>query len=210
MKMGEWAYVSIAHLFIPSNYLNCYADLSMQMKNMFFEKFNLSSISPTRYCFTNRKFNTSRHIANMNSVIDSAKIHFPNITWEIIPDNSKDLEKMAKEFASVLLIFMPTGSNSIKTCFMHNYTVMVTVCSPGLDLSILLYCASTSVFLLQYTENFQHFDLDPITISVTRAIKNIERGLYCVKHKRWPPYPKDPSHNFLKDIRNPFHKERYV
>ena len=189
MKPGEWAYVSIAHFFVPHSLLDCYADLAMQLKNMFFDKFNLWSISPTRYCFSNRQFNTSRYIANMNDIIESAKTHFPDIPWEIFADDYQDLTKMAKQFASVLFIYMPTGSNAIKTCFMHNYTVMVTVCAERLDLSILLNAASTSVFLLQYPAKFPHFSLDPINASVPKAIKNIERGLYCVKHKRWPPYP---------------------
>ena len=150
---------------------------------------NLSAISPTRYCFSNRK--KTRYIANLNSIINATRVKFPNITWEYSPDNYSVLVNMAKEFASYRLIYMPTGSNAIKTCFMHNYTVMVTACASQLDLSILLYAASTSVFLLQYPDNISHFSLDPVILSVPDAIKNIERGLYCLKHKKWPPYPED-------------------
>ena len=167
--------------------MDCYSDLALELKNLLYDKMNLSAISPTRYCFSNRK--KTRYIANLNSIINATRVKFPNITWEYSPDNYSVLVNMAKEFASYRLIYMPTGSNAIKTCFMHNYTVMITPCSATLDISIATKSASSLVFILQFRANMTHRKRTPNFISVSDSVKNIERGLYCLEHRKWPTDP---------------------
>ena len=187
LKYGEWLHSSIVCTITPSPYLSYYADLGLRVKNIFFEKFNLSLIQPFRYCFSNRKPNTWRHIQNFEEIFNITKQTFSDYQWEIFIDgNFTSLESKSKFYATILLLFGPTGSNLVQTYFMQNKSVIVSVVSKTFDTSVMVNAACMNVFMLQFPANFSHWDIGGGLVSVNDTLRNIRKGLYCVLNHNWP------------------------
>ena len=181
-----WAFCSIVHIFSPRPYINCYCDLAMKMKVFFFEKFNLTSIKPTRYCFSNRPENRPRYINNLEEIFNASKKEFPQYNWEFVPDY-KDLKTMAKAYASYKFLFSPTGSNLIKTYFMHNETVIVSPSSRRYDFSVMANSLATRVFFLHFPlEGMYHSRPNQTNIiPIPYALIQIRRGVKCLQEGKW-------------------------
>ena len=194
IKPKTWVFCNIAHILWPRPYTSCYCELAMKMKLVFFEKFNLSSINPTRYCFSNRKKNWRRHLKNFEEIFNATKKEFPQYNWEIVQD-SDDLKTMAQMFASYKFLFMPTGSNLIKTYYMHNYTVIVSPTSPLYDYSVMTNSAATNVFMLHFpVKGIVHFNrFSKNIIPIPYALIQIRRGIKCLQEGKW-------EHVEIKDI----------
>ena len=186
LKPRTWAFCNIVHIFWPRPFTTCYCELAMKMKLFFFEKFNLYSIKPTRYCFSNRPENTKRHLKNFEEIFNATKKEFPQYKWEIVPD-SNDLQTMAKAYASYKFLFMPTGSNLIKTYYMHNNTVIVSPTTPWYDYSVMTNSAATNVFMLHFpVKGMHHFNKNSRNIiAIPYALKQIRRGLKCLEEGKW-------------------------
>ena len=187
LKYGEWLHSSIVCTITPSPYLSYYADLGYKVKKIFFDKFQLNLIKPFRYCLTNRKPNTWRYIQNFDEIVNNVKQTFKNYQWEVFIDEKfTSLESKAKFYATLLLLFGPTGSNIVQTYFMQNNSVIISIVSENYDSSVMVNAACMYVFFLQFPANLPHWVIGGGIVSVNDSIRNIERGLYCIKHRQWP------------------------
>ena len=85
-----------------------------------------------------------------------------------------------------MLLFGPTGSNLVQTYFMQDNSVIVSVITKIYDFSVIINAASMNVFLLQFFGNFTHRKFGGGFVDINYYLRNIERGINCVKNQKWP------------------------
>lgn len=168
----------------PLQFLNSYGIHTKRLKDFFFEKYNLAKIKPERYIFSNRNNRTSRHIANLNEIVNAAKSNFPEINWEVISD-IYGISEMAPVFASMKMFYTPTGSNAFKMYFMQDYSILVIPTAQCGDPWLGCLCSNCNVFHIQWKgfPSGQH-DYRHHNISVTRSMEMIGRALKILETRR--------------------------
>ena len=122
---NECIYCNIIHTITPKAFLDFYADLGLKLKNIFFEKFQLKSLTAKLYCFSNRPVTAYRHITNFDDIFNVVQNSFSNISFIKINDSFPTIKENAVLFAQIKFLFSATGSNLIKTYFMQNELLLV-------------------------------------------------------------------------------------
>jgi hypothetical protein len=157
------------------------------LKNMIRTKLNLDNIVATDYCFSNRCKKCTRHIQNLDEIINATRIAHPNIHFKTINDFVVSFKDVTKTWAKIKFLFAPTGSNIAKGYFMQDNSVIVSVITKMGDFSILSVNAMNKVFILQYYAlNLEHWKDGGGNISVSDSLRCIDAGFYCLEHKKWP------------------------
>ena len=185
----ECIYCNIIHTLTPIAFLDYYADIGLKLKALFFKKFNLGIYSPHLFCFINRPNGTFRHIPNFQEIMNYTAKHYTNVTFVERRDTYSTIKENAVMFAQIKFLFSPTGSNLIKTYFMHNDTVIVSVGTGDFfykyDNSVIINCITTRIFFLQFRTKLKHSS-PGTNISVEQSFKYIQIGLYCAFNGHWP------------------------
>ncbi|EAY16908.1 hypothetical protein TVAG_150590 [Trichomonas vaginalis G3] len=189
IKENTWVHVDRCYTFLkPMVCLSVAGRATIDLSKLLREKFDLDKIEPTRFYYSNREKLKPRYITNMEDLVESIKINFPNIPFTILRDNYRTLRETALKWAKAKLVVAPIGSNCLKLIFMKKETVVIAAQTYEREE---IYCpllpSALSIFFLQYSalDCSQFFNTGgPINISLT--IKMIEIGLRCVNDKKWP------------------------
>ena len=193
MSIDDCIFARIVHTITPSAYVSCYSMFSMKLKNLIFHKYQLDLYKPHLYCFMNRNKGEFRYINNFDEIYNYTVNQYPNISFIKLPDNLHSVKENAIRFAKIKFLFSPTGSNLVKTYFMHNNTVIVSAGSYDFfryyDDSVISSAIFTDVFFLQLKSPLKHFTREVINISVDLCFKYINIGIYCSLNGHWPERP---------------------
>lgn len=183
-----WVYADKVYTIADKVHFLCnYGMPTLLMKRYLHEKFNLSQINSTRYCYTNRAYKKPRYIHNLDALVSSMKKEFPDIAWEFVPDNHSSVCECAKEWKSILLILCPIGSNTAKVIFMADNTVCVACTSLRIEWSISQFCVACNIFEIQYDGmTGDHLEGSGSPIDINLTLKMLSSGLYVLKHGKWP------------------------
>lgn len=191
IKEHTWVHVDRCYTFLrPVVGLSVAGRTTVELRNLFFKKYKLDEIEPTQYYYSNRPTERPRYISNIDELLKSIKIHFPNITFKHLHDSYPSLRKAATHWAKAKFIFTPVGSNCHNSIFMHKETVMVVAQTYEHEEEFIpVFVSSLSIFYLQFPAlNCTHFYNFGGPINVSLAIKMIEIGLRCVEDKKWPSH----------------------
>lgn len=185
---NSWAYVDKVYTIADRVHFLCnYGMPVLLMKRFFHEKFNLSAIKPTRYCYTNRGYYRPRYIHNLDELVKNLKSNFPDVHWEFVSDNHSSVCECARDWKSILFIFCPIGSNTAKIIFMEDNSVCVATTTGRPEWYISQLCVACNIFEVQYdgmTGDHLTGHGSPVDINLT--IKMISCGFYVLKHGKWP------------------------
>ena len=189
IKEDECIYCNIIYTLTPRGFLSYYSDLGMKVKNLFFKIYNLDSYKADKFCFSNRSPNTHRHILNIEEIYNVTQSYYHLINFTYIKCYYPTVKETAIVFAQIKFLFMATGSNLVKTYFMQNESVIVSVGTPDFyfeyDNSVLTNAIFTRVFFLQFKSSLKHYS-GPGTVNVTQCFRYIQIGMYCVFNGHWP------------------------
>lgn len=187
LKDNEYISCDKVYIFIkPLIYLNFYGKSTQKLKMFFDEKFNLSRINATQYFLSNRQYKAPRYIKNFNDVCRAVKHKYPNINWVVLQDKNLPLRESSSIWASILFLFMPTGSNIVNCMFMKDNTVIVIVGTVHHDYSIGMFVTACNIFSLQYTGlNCNHLYGNGASIDIYMACRMIGHGLNTLKNREW-------------------------
>ncbi|EAY01502.1 hypothetical protein TVAG_107610 [Trichomonas vaginalis G3] len=159
--------------------------------------FHFDEIKPTQYVLMNRKPKRARRILNFKNITKAAQKRFPEVSFKIIPDPESTIQEYAKIFSSIKFLFTPTGSNCIKSLFMHRGTVIVIASGDMFDFSIVSFIASIDIKIVYFVNPFDH--RYAFNCSIDMAIDAMKAGLYYSKNGKWPKPQKNVT--FIDYIR---------
>ena len=189
MKINQSIFCNILHTITPQSFEIYYADLGMKVKQIFFKEYHLDSYVSHLYCFCNRHKPHCRRIFNFEEILNFVQQQYTNITFIEINDTYQTIKENAIMLAQVKFLFAPTGSNLIKTYFMQNESVIVSIGSNNFywryDNSILMSAVFTRIFILQFVAPIEHYS-PGANISIDLCFKYIKKGIYCARYSKWP------------------------
>jgi hypothetical protein len=188
LNRGEWIHAARVHTILnPSPFLNVYGDTVLKLRNLIRGKLELDKIEATEYFFSNRCNTCPRYIQNLDEIINATKKEYPNIQFKMIDEYLHSIYDAAKNWARAKFIFGPTGSNFAKSYFMKENSVIVSIVTKMGDFSILCLNGMNRIFILQcMTEGFGHWDKEGGVVNVSKTMKAIRAGFYCVENRKWP------------------------
>ena len=193
MNFNDCIYCRIVHTMNPYGYISCYSVFSMKLKNLLFKKYHLDLYEPKYYCFMNRKKGKYRYINNFDEIYNYTVTQFPDINFVQFEDNLESVKDNAIRFAQMKFLFGPTGSNLVKTCFMHNNSVIVSAGTCDFyhqfDESVICAAVFSKIFFLQFRSPLKHFIKEETNVSVDLCFKYIKIGIYCTLNGHWPKIP---------------------
>ena len=187
LKEQSWLYANIVYTILdhaPASYF--YANLSHTLHNKLIKAYHLEDIKPTNYFYCNRQYHARRYIQNMKEIIEEATKRFPDIKFINLTDILPSARDTATQWASAKLIFLPSGANTFKEVFIKPNNVVVMPTSRHGDYSPIQFAVANRLFVVQYTTCLDHFVGPGCPIDVNLSIINLERGIYCSKHGKWP------------------------
>lgn len=92
----------------------------IDLHNLIFRKYNLSSIKPTRYTIINKPLTNWGSAKNLDKLVMIAKREYPEINWEVHPPEVLfNMNNAAKLLASTLLYVSAAGSACFNCLYMH-------------------------------------------------------------------------------------------
>lgn len=167
-----------------SHFGTCMNKLAKKMHNYF----HLEQIKAEKYCLSNRKAGYRRHFLNFNELVDVTRKQYKDVKIEVVDDEQNHLVDTAKLWASAKLMFMPTGSNFIKSLFMHKGSVCVVALSfQTQDDSICKSACAHGVYVLYFIVlgMEHHSNYKGSNCPIPLAVKCIGIGLDCAKNGHW-------------------------
>ena len=184
---NSWIHASFVYSVFdhaPASYL--FGNLTGYFHKRIDKAFHLSNIVPSKYYYCNRQYLARRYIHNMKEIMDLAQKNHPEIKFENLTDILPTVEETSLKWASAKFIFLPSGANTFKSIFMRPHTVLVMASTVRGDFTPLKFAVTNSLFIVQFATNLHHVLPPGCPIDVNQSMLNIDRGLYCCEHKRWP------------------------
>ena len=190
VKKRQCIFCNVVHTITPLSFENYFAEIGMRIKQLFFKIFNLNQYVPHLYCFCNRNKPLLRVVLNFDEILHFTQQFYPNISFIEIRDRYGTIKENAIHFAQIKFLFAPTGSNLVKTYFMQNESVIVSIGTCDFfwryDNSVIINSIYTRVFILQFISPIKHYS-EGGTVSVDLCLKYIQKGIYCTINHHWPP-----------------------
>ena len=190
LKSKQWIFAMNFYTVVdPLTHLSHFGKLSNSFSKRIRNYYQLNSIIPTKYFITNRKPNRFRYIANMNDLINTAILIYPERSFSKLED-IRIFKEASLVWATAKLIIGPTGSNLFKHYAMANKTILIIISSCDFfDESIAISAGSHDVFtLFMKSPNMKHFSIENNIINITEVIHVINIGLFCVDNGHFNPY----------------------
>lgn len=136
--------------------------------------FQTLEIKPTKYVIMNRPLNIRRHISNTEDLVNAVKQNIKEVEFEVIEDKLGSIESYAKLYPSIKCVFLPTGSNAVKTIFMHPNSVVIIASTEMFDFAVVYSILSVHVkvvyFIHIYSHHTESFDVDiPLSIEAIKV-----------------------------------------
>ena len=183
VKSGQWVYAE--NLYVPikpvphlSHYGKLIVDLSRKMKNYY----NVTNNKPTKLIFINRANGLSRRMKNMQELCDETQKLYPLYKFEYHED-SNSFKEAAMLWSTSKFIFIVAGSNSAKSIFMQENSILVVGLSNNMDNTAPLRCGPINVFTLVFRVNeINHFHPLSTTCNLTRPLRAIKLAMYVVEN----------------------------
>ncbi|EAX93358.1 hypothetical protein TVAG_496800 [Trichomonas vaginalis G3] len=188
LKEGEWILAKNLHttLYPPSYFRHpgtAYRNLSIYLK----QAFGVYDIKPTRYVLMNRDKNQKRRISNLDGIKTMLSVLYPDILWGDLRDLYPDIRSSAVSYASIKFLFGITGSNLIRTFFMHPKTVVVSCQLDFNDFNMQSIALVNEVMYFTFsTRGYNHYTYLPIYLHVEDALRAIKIGMYAAEHGKFP------------------------
>ena len=190
IEEDDWMFVKRLHTVIkPVPFLFYFGICGRRIHQTFYNYFHLDAIENNRYVFCNRNKGLWRHLENMDDVVQEARKSFPMINWEIMEDVFPTMRETALNWATIKLIFLPTGSNCVKCVYMKPNSVMVVGLAGKIDLSIMCDITCCELFNIWFAvPGMTHFGEKDAKnyVDVPFAIRTLKCGIYASFHKKWP------------------------
>ena len=182
-----WLFASFVYSVLdnaPASYI--YGNMTFYLHGLLENALNLKDIKPTKYYYCNRQYMARRYIHNMKEIIDEASKKFPNIVFENLTDIIPSFKETAITWSAAKFVFLPCGANTFKCIFMKPNSVLVMPTTLHGDWAPIKFAVSNFLFILQYATPLIHYQTPGCPIDVNHSLLNIERGIYCTIHSKWP------------------------
>ena len=188
LNNNEWAFAF--NLYTPVDpivYLAHYGKLADLFAKKIRSYFNITNLIPDKYFITNRGPRQTRHIENMQDVLEAFNSKYPDKHFSILEDIN-NFDEAAYLWGSAKLIFGPTGSNLFKHYAMASKTILIVIASNLLDIDLAMGAAAHDVFcLFLQLPNMPQFSFHRNILNITEAFRVLEIGLYCLDHGHFDP-----------------------
>ena len=187
LRKNEFVNVEEFHtVFCPSAGIQHYSFSLLKCSQIIKEKFNLTSIQPSFYGYSNRKLGYARVIANFDSLVKEILRKYPDYNWINVPDHFDNFSKSFKIWASLKVIFAATGSNLIPLIAMKEESGLCIVGSDRLDWEVVALTQVCNLFLYYVGyPGIPHFDRSPKTIDINVALETLGDVIYAVNNGHW-------------------------
>lgn len=188
LQHHTWVFASNLYTLIEprTNVEYCgysYYNLSLFIRN----HFNITKVVPTKFGFCNRN-QRIRRISNMAEIMKNATNLFPKTNFTIVPDDTKTLNETVKVWSELWGVLTVTGSNQMKTIFMKEKTVIITVGAKneynGMVVSAVI---SHNVYLINLPNPKLAMNTKvPIPVDIEDAMEAIGIAHYVYYNQSWP------------------------
>lgn len=160
----------------------CLGNLSIVVRKYF----NLTKIQPL-YVGLHKRRGPTRVIANLNEIINFSKNLNESIQFMYVPDITNTTLEIAKIHASLRVLVGSTGSNLIRSIYMHPFTCVVQICPPSFNFAVTVQEIVCNLYSIVVTEpKFSFREKSPQYINITKTYKAINIALYVTEHHEWP------------------------
>ena len=189
LQPKEWIFARNCYSTIPPPHVRHFGSMMRIVSQKLRRYYKVDVIIPTNYFITNRKSGEFRYISNMFEIFETIKHYYINEYNVSFLDDPKDMNEMARTWASAKLIFVVTGSTCIKSVFMKEKSVMIIALANMMDNVEPLYAAINEVFTLTFpVKGLLHFQRwTNFTINITIAVRVFGIAAYCAKFGQWNP-----------------------
>ena len=148
------------------------------------QRFNLSRIQPFYLGLYNRPKKSTRHILKFGDFISQCKKRYKNVY--VIPCLHLSLEKCVLCYASIKILFGPTGSNLANMIYMKKECGIVCALADLCDLPMEACAEVLNMWMITFrVEYMLHHFLRNAPLNYTRAFIAIDSVIYAVENKKW-------------------------
>ena len=190
IEEDDWFYCKRLRTIIkPAPFLFYFGICGKRLHQTLTEYYELDKIKSTLYAFCNRDKGEWRHLSNMNELILKAQNEMPFIKWVEIPNRFQSLKETALTWASIKLVFLPTGSNCVKCIHMKPFSVLVIALGDIIDLAAMRTATCLELFNIWFSvPNMTHFGDKNATnlMNISFAFQSLKCGVYCSIYQKWP------------------------
>ncbi|EAX86193.1 hypothetical protein TVAG_418270 [Trichomonas vaginalis G3] len=137
--------------------------------------FRTLDIKPTKYVIMNRALSIRRHINNIKDLITAVRSNIKEVEFEEIEDRLGSIESYAKFYPSIKCVFLPTGSNAVKTIFMHPNTVVIIASNEMFDYAVVYSILSVHIKVIYFIHLYNHHD--SFNVDIPLSIEAIKVGV---------------------------------
>lgn len=182
----------------PMPHMMHFGPVCQRFSDIFRKKLNLTSIEPNRFAVVQRT--NSRIISNIDDCIQALKAEIPDVNWECINDTGMDLQQYAKLHASLKIFGNVCGSNTHKSLFMKENSVVIFINTDGWDYSVYIPPASIGLKIVWFMhKGFKH-GAKSFAVDVKRFVDAFKVGYTYVNTSKWPQ--PDPKVAFIDILEN--------
>ena len=147
-------------------------------------KFQLDKIQPIYFGLYNRPKGSNRHILKFKSFIKECKKKYKNVY--VLPYLHKSLQKCVSCYASIKILFGPTGSNLANMIYMKEECGVVAALGDLKDLPMEACAEVLHMWMITFTvDKMGHHSKRKAPLNHTRAFIAIDYVMYAVEYKKW-------------------------
>jgi hypothetical protein len=183
LRRSSWFYAKKIHVIndwrpISSMSGECITKL-MQVVS---DNLRLDQIEAKEYGLANRVGGRGRSIGNFHELVNKIREVYPQYNWTVIVDKKASYSEVARTWAALRFVFLPTGSNVLKCLYMKKHTVLCVASSNSFDFCVNIFVVSGEHFVYWLPTGMPHYSDKPFSIDVDSVVSHFSEALYCDKN----------------------------